>query len=110
LVSALPDFRQQNGQICETLLTEWLLRRGFYVCRPLAGQGPVDVIAYNDGGQFYFLDAKQDSVRTVKDRKKPVRIHRPLSATQRLLNVRVAYVNIDTGEVHIVPPLEEDES
>jgi len=56
------------------------------------------------------LDAKQDAIRTTKDRKNPHRIHRPLSATQRLLNVRVAYVNIDTGEVHIVPPLEEDES
>jgi hypothetical protein len=76
----------------------------------MAGHGPVDVVAYNDEGQFYFLDAKQDASRTSKDRKKPHRIHRPLSVTQRLLNVRIAYVNIDTGEVHIVPPLEEDES
>jgi len=76
----------------------------------LSGTGPVDVVAYNDDGAVYFLDAKQDAIRTTKGRKNPHRIHRPLSATQRLLNVRVAYVNIDTGEVHIVPPLEEDES
>jgi len=102
----VPDWRQQQGQVCETILTEWLLRQGLYVMRPLAAHGPIDVICYNDEGDIYFLDAKQESRRITKDRKTPTRIHRPLTGAQRLLNVRVAYVNIDTRDVHIVPPLE----
>ena len=101
----MPDYRQQQGQICETILTEWLLREGYYVLRPLAGQGPVDCVAYNDDGQILLLDSKQDAMRTNPGRKVAARIHRVLSPTQKLLGVRTAYVNIDTRDVHFVPAI-----
>mgnify|MGYP003132456663 CR=1 FL=1 len=102
----LPDFRQQQGQICETILTEWLLRQGYYVCRPLAGQGPVDCVAYNDDGEILLLDAKQEARRVNPGRKNPARIHRPLTALQKSLGVRVAYIDLDTRDVHVVPPID----
>ena len=102
----MPDWRQQEGQACETILTLWLLRRGFYVCRPLAAHGPVDVVAYDDHGRLYLLDAKKEHRRLSKNRKTATRIHRPLKLNQRLLGVRVAYVDMESGDCHIVPPLE----
>ncbi len=104
---SLPDYRQQQGQICETILTEWLLRQGYYVCRPLAAQGPVDCVAYNDDGQILLLDSKQDAKRVNPGRKIASRVYRPLSAVQKLLGVRVAYIDLKTRDVHVVPPIDE---
>jgi hypothetical protein len=103
----LPNFRQQQGQICEHILTEWLLRRGYYVLRPLAGQGPIDVMAYDEEGTIFFFDAKQNSMRINPGRKNKTRIHRPLSETQKRLGVRVAYVDIENRDVHIVPSIDD---
>jgi Holliday junction resolvase len=103
----MPDWRQQKGQICETILTEYLLHLGYYVMRPLAGQGPVDIIAYDDHGSLYLLDSKADSQRVLPNRTKPSRIHRSLSKAQRALGVRVAYVDMESRTVHIVPPLDD---
>lgn len=105
--STLPDYRQQQGQICETILTEWLLRQGYYVCRPLAAQGPVDCVAYNDDGQILLLDAKQENRRVNPGRKIATRVHRPLTALQKSLGVRVAYIDLSTRDVHVVPPIDE---
>lgn len=103
----MPDFRQQQGAICEHILTEYLLREGYFVMRPLSAQGPIDVIAYNENGDMYFLDAKQNATRIQSGRKTPQRIHRILTTTQKLLNVRIAYIDIETRDVHIVPPFGE---
>lgn len=102
----MPDYRQQQGIICETILTEWLLRQGYYVCRPLAAQGPVDCVAYNDDGQILLLDAKQEARRRNPGRKIATRVHRPLTALQKSLGVRVAYIDLDTRDVHVVPPID----
>lgn len=101
----MPDYRQQQGQICETILTEWLLRQGYYVCRPLAAHGPIDCVAYNEQGQLLLLDSKQEARRVNPGRKTPTRIHRPLSALQKSLGVRMAYIDLDTRDVHVVPPI-----
>jgi hypothetical protein len=104
----MPDYKQQNGQICEVILTEWLLREGYYVMRPMAAHGPIDVIACSEKGDIYLLDAKQDSKRVNPDRKKPSRIYRVVKkGAQRALGVRIAYVDIDSRDVQIVPPLSE---
>ena len=103
----LPDFRQQQGQICETILTEWLLRQGYYVCRPLAGQGPVDCVAYNEQGQLLLLDSKQDAKRVNPGRKVTSRVHRKVLPLQKQLGVRTAYIDLDTRDVHVVPPIDE---
>ncbi|MDA0228767.1 MAG: hypothetical protein O3B21_01125 [Proteobacteria bacterium] len=46
--------------------------------------------------------------RILPGRSEPSRIHRPLSKEQRALGVRVAYVDMESRTVHIVPPLDDD--
>ena len=101
----MPDYRQQQGQICETILCQYLLRRGFWIYRPPAAQGPVDVVAINEEGEVYLFDAKQDSYRVNPGRKKPDRIHRGRTDIQKRLGCRIAYINIEPGDVHMVPDL-----
>jgi len=107
--------RHAEGQICETILMEYLLRREFYVFRPQASFGPVDVIAISSRtGKVYLLDAKKERLRyfKVKNAKGrgikygPHRIHRVRSKEQKVFGVRIAYVNMDTRGVHIVPAIE----
>lgn len=83
-----------------------MLELGYYVFRPLAAQGPADLICVNDTGQIILLDSKSDSKRINPGRSKPERIYRKLSDTQKLLNVRMAYVNKDERTVFIKPPIE----
>jgi hypothetical protein len=117
------DRRHIDGQICETILMEYLLHREFYVFRPQASFGPVDVIAISGKtGKVYLLDAKKEKLRKlnkilkgdkvgVRGTKKPYgpyRIYRVLSEEQKILGVRMAYVNMDTHEVHIVPAIRNE--
>jgi hypothetical protein len=99
------DKRHTEGQICETILAEYLLRQDMYVFKPEATMCPVDVIAISKKGTIYLFDAKKDAARTWPGRKKKTRIHRALTPFQKLLGVRMAYVDINTRNVHIVPPL-----
>lgn len=101
------DKRHTEGQICETILVEYLLRRNLYVFQPVSAHGPVDVVAINAEGEMYLFDAKKNAKRYVPERKTNHRIHRVLSPLQKTLGVRMAYVDIATREVHIVPALPE---
>jgi hypothetical protein len=101
------DKRHTEGQICEVILSEYLLRQNMWVYRPQAAFGPADVIAVTKDGDIHLFDAKKDNTRFVPERRRHHRIHRVLSETQKLLGVRMAYVDVETREVHIVPPLEE---
>jgi len=76
------------------------------VCRPLSAQGPGDCVADNDDGEILLLDAKQEARRVNPGRKIPTRVHRPLTALQKTLGVRVAYIDLDTRDVHVVPPID----
>ena len=62
-------------------------------------------MAYNEQRQLQLLDSKQDAKRVNPNRKTPTRIHRPLSALQKSLGVRMAYIDLDTRDVHVVPPI-----
>lgn len=104
---SMPDPKQQRGVICENILTEHMLNLGFYVLRPMAAHGPIDLCAYDDLGNYYFLDAKMDSRRRLPGRTKKNRIYRALTEAQKILGVRIAYVDIETRKVDIVPPLPE---
>tara|TARA_R110000765_G_scaffold313176_1_gene406206 strand:- start:813 stop:1190 length:378 start_codon:yes stop_codon:yes gene_type:complete len=116
--------RHGEGLICELILTEYLLQKGFYVFRPQAGFGPVDVIGISGvTGKVYLFDAKKEKFRKinrtlkgdkigVRGSKKaygPYRIYRVLSKEQKLLDVRIAYVNMDTREVDINPPIAKED-
>jgi hypothetical protein len=104
------DKRHLEGQICETILAEYLMRRGFYVFIPPAGFGPVDVIGISgETGKVYLFDAKKDTKRYLKGRNVPHRIHRVLTEEQKLFGVRIAYVNMDTHKVHVVPRINKED-
>ena len=102
------DKRHTEGQICETILAEYLLRQDMYVFKPEATSCPVDVIAISKKGTIYLFDAKKDAARLGAGRKNKQRIHRALTPFQKLLGVRMAYVDINTRNVHIVPPLKAE--
>ena len=101
------DKRHTEGQICETILVEYLLRLDLYVFQPVSAHGPVDVIALSAEGEMYLFDAKKNAERYVPERGTNHRIHRVLSPLQKTLGVRMAYVDIATRDVHIVPALPE---
>ena len=116
--------RHGEGLICELILTEYLLHRGFYVFRPQAGFGPVDVIGISGTtGKVYLFDAKKDKYRKInktlmgdkvgkKGAKKgygPYRIYRVLSEEQKILGVRMAYVDIDTRKITVIPPISDED-
>ena len=102
----MPNWRQTTGDVCEAILIEYLLRKDLWVFTPFNNQGPVDVIAVSPSGKLYLFDAKADRKRWLKNRPSPHRIHRKRTLVQKLLRVRIAYVNEDERTVHIVPPLE----
>jgi len=102
--------RQQEGRISEAILTEYFLRRNYYVFAPMAAHGPVDlVVIHRETGEVILLDAKKDRQRELKGRSKPCRIHRIRKPIQKKMGVRLAYVNLDDRTVHIVPAIEDDE-
>jgi len=83
-----------------------MLRKGYYVFRPLAHQGPADLICVNEDGKIVLLDSKADKFRLNPNRRIPNRIYRKRSDVQKKLNVRIAYVDRKTRGVYIKPPLE----
>jgi hypothetical protein len=64
------------------------------------------VIAITSVGKLYLFDAKTDRFRVNPDRRKRSRIYRKRSVLQKLLRVRIAYVNERTRAVWFVPGLE----
>ena len=84
-----------------------LFRNNYWILRPYAGQGPVDVAAISEEGDIYLFDAKKDARRVNPGRNTRARIHRVRSDIQKRLGVRIAYVDIDTRAVHIVPEIDE---
>jgi hypothetical protein len=100
--------KHQRGMLSEALLIEYLLTLGYFVYTPMWHIGPVDIIAINEStGDIVLLDAKTEGSRVIKDRKGPQRINRSLSSNQKQLGVRIAYVNLKTSSINIIPPLNE---
>ena len=101
-------FTHNKGQISETILTEYFLRHKFYIFKPTAGFGPIDLVVISSKtGKMYMLDAKTESFRKLKGRSGKPRISRVLSREQRKMGARIAYVNMDTREINIIPPIPE---
>jgi len=96
--------KHRDGKICELILEEYLFRKGWWVFKPIAETSPADFIALSPSGDIFLFDAKKDSQRKNPNRKK-CRIYRPRSDVQKMFNVRMAYVNLDTRAVVIVPRL-----
>lgn len=99
--------KHRDGKICELILEEFLFRRGYWVFKPIGEPSPADFIALSPSGDIFLFDAKKDGRRVNPNRIKPSRIYRPRSDVQKMFNIRIAYVNLDTRAVVIVPPLED---
>ena len=67
--------------------------------------GAVDVTAVDDAGRILLIDAKKESRRVNPGRKNLSRIHRARTAAQKRLGARIAYVDIESRDVQIVPPV-----
>jgi len=89
------------------ILEEFLFRQGYWVFKPIGEPSPADFIALSPSGDIFLFDAKKDGRRVNPNRTKPSRIYRPRSDVQKMFNIRMAYVNLDTRAVVIVPPLED---
>ena len=102
------QIKHLKGQISETILTEYFLRHKFYVFKPIAAFGPIDLVVISSiTGKTYAVDAKTESFRKLKGRSGKYRISRTLSEEQRKMGVRIAYVNMDTRKINIKPPIPE---
>ena len=97
----MPDTRHQTGDVCESILAEYLLRKDWWVFLPLSSYGPVDVVAITPEAEIFLFDSKADRFRKIQNN----RIYRVRSALQKKLNVRMAYVNENTRTIHFVPSL-----
>lgn len=86
---------------------KYLANEGYYVFSPLGSQSPIDVVAVDKSGRSFFFDAKKDARRANPGRKKKARIHRLRTDLQKQMGVRMAYVDLETGNVHIVPSLQD---
>jgi|TARA_R110000782_G_scaffold27673_1_gene69853 hypothetical protein len=95
-----------KGARAEAIVAAHLINLGYYVFTPVVNmQGPVDIMAIDDDGNFILIDAKHEGKRASKGRPRKTRIHRVRTPTQKKLGVRIAYVTSD-DRVDFVPKLE----
>ena len=91
----------QAGAVAEELAALHFLREGYYVFKPILGFGPVDLIAVDAAGDIILADVKAESSRVNTGRSKKSRITRVRSKIQKMLNVVLCYVDLETGNVHV---------
>lgn len=95
------------GQLAETIVLEHFVREGWYAYTPLSHQGPADLIFINpEDGEVLLLDVKSDRWRVNTKRVTPSRIYRVRSPLQKKANVRMAYTNVVTRNITILPKRE----
>lgn len=90
----------KKGHYAELMAAAILTRNEFDVFHPLQGHGPIDLIAVK-GDQVMLLDVKVDQHTQRRGRSKPTRIHRTRKPHQKMLGVRLAYLNINAQQLHI---------
>lgn len=92
-----------NGAIAEEHVMIWCMEQGYYPFRSVMPVGPIDIIAINELGDTMLLDVKCLNRRYRPGLcKLPQIISRPRSKLQKSLGVRIIYVELATGEVHLV--------
>ena len=102
----MPHKTHQDGTLAEIVVSEYLVGLGFYVFSPVVHQpGPIDIIAINEAGEIFLIDAKKEGKRLNPGRTKLARIYRVKTDTQKKLNVIHAYVKEDRT-IDFIPPLE----
>lgn len=89
------------GDLCEAIALKELTARGYWVFTTTQAHSPIDLIAVAPGGEVLFVDCKYDRKRKNPDRKTPSRIYRKRTDQQKLLGVRICYVDPDAEEIVI---------
>tara|TARA_A100001037_G_scaffold85580_1_gene77700 strand:+ start:1754 stop:2062 length:309 start_codon:yes stop_codon:yes gene_type:complete len=96
----LPFSKHVDGDLAESIANAYFVKNGYWVFRTNQGHSAIDLICVHESGEILLLDIKKDAGRTnPKDGGK--RIARMRSDLQKSLGVKLCYVNILTGSVHI---------
>lgn len=90
----------KKGHYAELMAAAILTRNDYDVFHPLQGHGPIDLVAIKCD-ETLLLDVKADASRLVKNRTIPTRITRTRTAVQKQLDVRIAYLDVEAGRLHI---------
>jgi Holliday junction resolvase-like predicted endonuclease len=98
--------RVEKGAWAESFATQWLLERGFWVAKSIAGQGPFDIVAVSKEGTIHLFDVKYISRNVARRRKDPSSV-RLRSELQIALSIRLFIVTSD-HDVLIEPPFDEN--
>ena len=87
--------------MAEALCLAHFIREGWWAYISIQGHQPCDIIAVHPDGKIILIDVKREGKRVIKNRKKATRINRCLNARQKLLGVRLCYVNTETGQIDL---------
>lgn len=90
-------WKNKLGLLAELRAAQWLLEQGFWTFLPVGGFGPIDLVAVSKTGKVHLFDVKSASRRS----KTGYIVSRKLSAFQRMIGVRLLYVDTDTNEVFL---------
>lgn len=90
-------WKSKLGLLAELRAAQWLLEQGFWTFLPVGGFGPIDLIAVSKTGKVHLFDVKSASRRSSTG----YIVSRKLSTFQRMIGVRLLYVDTETNEVFL---------
>ena len=82
-----------KGDKAEYIAAMWLWDQGYLVCRNMSQQGPVDLVAIKED-EIILIDVKSECRR----KRDGYKINRSLTSIQKVINVKILNVNVETGE------------
>ena len=82
-----------KGDKAEYIAAMWLWDQGYLVCRNMSQQGAVDLVAIKEH-EVILIDVKSECRR----KRDGYIINRSLTSIQKVINVKILNVNVETGE------------
>jgi Holliday junction resolvase-like predicted endonuclease len=82
-----------KGDKAECIAAMWLWDQGYLVCKNMSQQGPVDLVAIKEH-EVILIDVKSECRR----KRDGYKINRSLTSIQKVINVKILNVNVETGE------------
>ena len=86
-----------KGDKAEYIAAMWLWDQGYLVCKNMSQQGPVDLVAIKED-EVILIDVKSECRR----KRDGYKINRSLTSIQKVINVKILNVNVETGECKYV--------
>ena len=96
----MPFSKHVDGDLAESLATAHFIKNGYWVFRTNQAHSAVDLICIHENGEVLLLDVKKDAGRTNK-KNGGARISRLRSELQKQIGVKLCYVNLITGAIHV---------